>query len=545
MMKSFLFVLFTLICFTFADNYDIIVAGGGTAGSVVASRLSENPAVKVLVLEQGDDNSDIFTEMVGFWGTTVYSYGQSLPYLNRIITENSYVRRFPSQESSTFGYRSLPHFSPVLMGGGSSINGNAFGRFSMEDLLDWNNTLWTYNSTLNCWKELETCVGLPPACNPEYHGTNGPIKTNTFTPNDVLQKITNLMPLIFGVPFNQDLNGPTSTGVGSLVRNLEIINGQPVRQDSYTKFLKPVLNRKNLVVKTAARVIRVIIKSNGKNELEYEHNGKIYRDKARKEVVFSMGVMNSAKHLLLSGIGNCSYLESLGIECHINNPEVGKNLQDSILSSMIFGTFEPSNFSGDPGAISAVFYPSPGFTDGTNMEVAVAAITGPPVFPTNPQLYLFQLTHLRHNGIGEVKLISKNPNLPPSFTFNFYQTDEEILPLVDQLKKVRDLMSAANISAIELRPGYSAVPFDATDSQIANYFKSTVSPEWHTVGSCSLNKVVDGRLRLINNVGQVVPGLRVIDLSIVPVKGRTHGTSSGAMFVAIVGSDFIKEDHNI
>ena len=527
-----LFLVVLLLGSVFTKDYDYIIAGGGTAGSVVAALLSVDPEKKVLLLEQGDDNSEFFSDIVGFWNTIIYGAGFRI---NEVATENFYVDHVYSQEYN-LGLRSLPALAARLLGGGSSINGNAFSRFSEDDLADWDNYYWTYNSTLNDWKALENCTGPAGTCDPLYHGTSGPIATNTFELNSLVARIAEVLPDVLGVPANPDVNGRNATGVGKLPRNIAVVGGQPVRQDSWTRYLKPFVNRSNLEIKTGAKVLSIDYKANGKHKVVYLHENNVYTDRATEETILSLGVYNTPKILLLSGIGPADELAALGIECVVNNSHVGKNLQDSVLASMLYASFEPVE-SNPPGGILVGYYKSPQFTgEGTDMEVAFTQIS------STGELILVQLTQLRHNQLGEVRLQSKNPNMNPFITFNLYSTDADVDPLVDQFKKVRTAMFLANRTLFEFYPGYDVVPPDASDAVIREWLKSEVTNEWHTIGTSSINKVVNGRLQLINNVGAVVPRIRIIDNGAIPVKPRTHGTASGAMLIGQVGARFILED---
>lgn len=533
-MAKVVFLLLLLCCGWVTANYDFIIAGGGTAGCVTAERLSRNPRVKVLLLEQGDDVSDIMSTVVGFWNAPIFGAGGNISLLS---TQNYFTKYLYSQETSLSG-RSLVF--PVPLGFGADVfNGNAWSRFSSEDLDSWNNPLWTYNATLNAWKDIEKCQG--PACNPAYHGLNGSIVSNTFSTNTFQQGIMNLMPSIFEVPFNNDSNGPTATGVSLMHRNIESVNGQPIRQDTFSKILKPVLNRPNLHVKTGVNVQKIDFSPSNKHWVIYEHEGNIYRQKALKEIIISMGVINSPTLLLRSGVGNCNKLSQLNIQCKINNPHVGQNFQDAVLSAMIFTVLSLPAQPAPPGALSVAYYRSSTFAgEGTDMEVAISSVS--PLGNT----FLVQLAQLRHNATGEITLYNDNIYRPPLFNFNFWPTSADAAPLVEQVKKVRSLMSAYSSSTglpvIELSPGYTALPLGASDATIETYLRSVVNAQYHAIGTCSMNKVVDGRLRLLKGDGTIQPGIRIVDNSVVPEKPRTHSTSSGAMFIASYGSDLIAQN---
>ena len=188
-----------------------------------------------------------------------------------------------------------------------------------------------------------------------------------------------------------------------------------------------------------------------------------------------------------------------------------------------------------PGAIAVAYYRSEGYTGpGIDMQAAVTSIS--PV----GNFYIVVLNQLVHPGVGEVKLSTKNPNMDPLLSFNIYANPNYAQPMVDGIKKVRELMASEGM--IEVSPGNGSLSFNSTDQQLLTWVLANAYTEYHAVGSCSIKKVVDERLRVIDDQGQVVPGLRVVDNSIIPTKLTTHGTSLGAMLIGKVGSRFIKED---
>ena len=527
-----------LITNIYGKNYDYIVVGGGTSGCVVAEKLSRNPHVKVLLLEKGDDISDLMSPAVALWNAPIV--GVSPANQSIVGSVNYYINLRTSQETA-MGSRSLDWGVGEALGGGSTISGNAWGRVSVQDLAEWGSPLWTYNATLNDWKEVEKCQGGGPACDPAYHGLNGDIASNIFSPNSHLEKITSATKNVFGLNINQDVNGPVSAGVGYLPRNVEVVNGTPYRQDTYSRVLKPVLSsRPNLTVKTGALVTKLNLKNNGKNKVIYEHEGASETDTAKREVIVSLGTFATPQLLLLSGIGAPAKLEALGIEVQVSNNEVGENLKDSVLSSMVFTCVNSNATNNTPGAISVAYYKSPGYVGNTtNMEVAFASVS------PNGNTFLVQLTHMRHSGVGKVFLQTSNPNYRPGVTFNIYSNPFEALALVDQINKTRQVFAsllAQGLFFFEISPGTQRLSTTASVQDYLTYLSQVAVAEGHAVGTCSIGKVVDERLRLIDGLGNVVPGIRVIDNSVVPIAYSTHATTSGAMLIGKVGSRFIEED---
>ncbi len=244
-----------------------------------------------------------------------------------------------------------------------------------------------------------------------------------------------------------------------------------------------------------------------------------------------------------NAIGDCNQFKSVGVaKCQVNNSHVGKNVRDSILSSMVFASPFPAA-NNTPGAIGVGYYRSPNYGENiTNMEVAFGSVA------PNGNAILVQLTHLRHSGSGEMKLSSNNTNYFPLFNFNLYTNNSEVYEFVDQFKKVRYTMASLALQGIfyfEVSPGTQRVPANATDDEIATYLTSVINPEGHYVGTCSLNKVVDGHGRLLTGNGNVVPGLYIADNSILSQLLNTHATCSSAMLIGAVVSRHIAKDFNL
>lgn len=521
-MKLFWLLCVSCIPLILATSYDFIVVGAGTAGSIVAAQLSSDPTYKVLVLDQGiDESSSPYTGPAFYGNFAAYVGTQQIGHYHPT------TGILNGATSSSYNY-----LVPQVLGGASSENGGVFHRPSTIDLSRWNSSLWTFNSTNDDWKALETYV---PGGNPTIHGNSGPITVNVFPPDNVLTTIMNGLMTEFDQPYNNDTNSGVDTGVGGLGRNLAVVNGTAVRQDTWTRVLRPTLNRTNVELLPAATVVRLELNSDGKHVVYYQIEGLEYHAKATKEVILCLGTFNSPRLLMLSGVGNCTYLNQLGIGCVYNNSGVGAIFRDTPYTIMLYTGPPPTTQS--PGSIVgakfAVNSPYP------NMEVDAASI---PLVPGLIQSYYFNLLHESELSLGSLTIRDNNPTSNPVVNINFYALNNSaIYDLVNVFKQVRALMATIP-GTVEITPGtvYSpgvgAVPTSSTDSQIASYLMKAISG-YHTITStCALGQVVDERLRVVG-----VPGLRVIDNSIIPVKVTGH-TCGWAMLIGQVGSRFVLED---
>lgn len=535
MMKVFIAVLFVAVAVstTLAREYDIVIAGGGTAGCSAAAEFVD-AGLSVLVIELGNDESDITSLQVQFYNSVNTVPGQFASLYSGNIYFADYIY---SNETSMSG-RSMVDPEANLLGGKSSINGDAFSRSVAAELVRWNMSGWTYNETLADWKKIEGCTG--PYCNPAYHGVTGPVNVNTFNTSTTMNVIADAFIQTFNLTFHPDLNDGYSNEYGwfgQLPRNINASSGWPIRQDAWTRFLKPRLGASNLNILTGAMVFNVALKMNGKHQISYYYQGKSYTVIAKKEFINALGTIRGAQLFQLSGIGDCNYLGTLNVECQVNNTNVGKGLQDAILSSMVFGSpvLPPNPY---PGSIYVGYYKSPIFTgQQTDMEVAFASLA-----PTG-NVYLVEMSQLRHSGVGEVRLHSTNPFQKPLFWLNIYKNTTEAMAFVDLIKKIRTAMALSGLNMQEIKPGYSILPLGATDAQILSYVLGVSGNDYHMIGTCAMGKVVDARLRLIDENGHVIPGIRVMSLAAVPQLLQTHGTAAMAMLIGKVGARKVLEDH--
>lgn len=524
---------------------DYCVVGVGGSGAIVCETLSRDKKNKVLCIEKGPDDSEFFKNLVGF-------YNQSR-FIIDITGEPTVLDKFPwlnhlySQESPlSLGGKSQYYAQAETLGGGLMVNGGVFNRPSRADLESWNSPYWTFDATMDSWKEVTSMPGGDPA----FHGT-GPLVYQTFQHDGISLMLQGAYATVLGQPLNPDTNGNFSFGVGLAGRNIAVDSetGLPVRQDSYNRVLKPILSqRSNLDLVYNAVALKIELANNGKHKLVYAVGDKIYKVKCKNEIVLSGGPLYTPQLLQLSGIGDCDALEALGIECKIANSHVGENLLTgttytqlwaSPLSYDLFGG--KSNGSIVVGYGKSFLYAGP--PEGADIYIETTAFPTTAI-PGLPTAIVASFGH-RVANVGTVKLRKNNAFIDPLIKFNIYRTPSPgLLSLVDMFKKARAAMGllAGSLFAFELQPSFGVLPANATDVAIATYLAQNLAVH-HVFGGAVMHKVVDDRLRLIDELGDVVEGIRIVDTSIVPRYTMTYGAAGTAVLVGQHGANLILEDN--
>jgi len=600
MLKIFflILVIVTLVTSKDRDEWDDVVIGTGNSGSAYAGRVSADPNRNVLVLEEGYDQSDQMSNINGFYNSVIYpATPQNIRYFG---DKFDHVKHLYSTEGPTMGFRHLYFPRPRLAGGGSSLNGEVFARITAANLARWNSSLWTYDSTLADWNDFVNFVGcVAPTCNTTAHATTGNLKTVSIPPDPYLALAMKAFASYMNLSLLSDPQGYSADGVGVTHRNIEIINGVKrnieqdpnsdlfpyqtafgfninfssipypdgygpnkqgsarrnvedtsstptlIRQDAYSKLLKPYLNRTNLQVIFGAKVLGVEIKANGKHIVKYLKDGQIVTVKAKQRVSFAAGAINTAQLIQLSGIGNCTELETKGIDCEVENNFVGKNLHANVLFASVYASLLGSPSVLSPGSIAMASYLSP--LTGERMELSFGGLT-----ISGNYVIFFQLNQAGKHFNGYVKLKDKDPMTDPDFSYNLNENPSDVLGLAAQALNIRAALSAFKIPHpfipnvtfspfFEAVPGFTALPPGSTPASASHYFNANANPG-HTFGSMNMHKVVTDRCQIMNSAGAPIPGLYVIDNSIVPTGIDTHSISSTAMLIGRVCARFALED---
>ncbi|TGR23003.1 MULTISPECIES: choline dehydrogenase [unclassified Mesorhizobium] len=525
---------------------DYVVVGAGSAGCVVASRLSENPDNRVVLLEAGKrDRSPLFHMPAGYL---------------RLMQTGEADWGYHSEPNSNLNNRSSFVPRGKVLGGSSSVNGMVFIRGSKSDFDNWaelGNRGWSYAEVLPFFKKAEGWEFGED----EHHGGDGPWRTS---------RVKQLHPLSVawleagkqaGFPQNTDFNGPTQLGFGKMDSN--IADGR--RYSSAVAYLGPARNRNNLEIVTGALVGRVVTEGRRAVGVEYTMKHTTRRITARKEVILCGGTINSPQILQLSGIGDPAHITKLGIEIVTPLPGVGQNLQDHLASAIQYECTQPN--------LTLEKYLRPWPMTKAIIQYAVSR-TGPIAHPgwevlgyvktdhklpeadlmviMLPALYSdhgrnvdkrqgFQISFhaTRPHSRGTVLIKSTNPSEPPAIQLNAFAERADLELLIKGLRLARMLVAQSAFDPYrgeELAPG----PQCETDEEIEEYLRATADTVYHPVGTCKMGSdpmaVVDEELR-VHGIG----GLRVVDASVMPTLVAAN-TNAATVMIGEKGADLISSE---
>lgn len=512
MTKIILFVLFLIaVNADFPSICDFIIVGAGSAGSFFAEQISRNSSLTVCVIDQGIDQNDSPYTVPGFYGPS------TVPDFNPLI-ENGY-----SQENQLAGYRSqwfpLPRDA---LGGDSALNGNIYGRNTNHS---WNyvkNVLgihgWGADDIEPLWIEHETYIGPDPT---DGHGHSGPIINQQFAPDSTLTTIMHSLSAVTGLPIVPDLNLGSAHGISISSRNIALNGTTPVRQDAWNKVLQPVLNRTNLYLLTGARVNKIDFLHGIARTVHWSTGDGCGVTYASERIVLSTGTIRSSQLLQVSGVGDCTYLATLGIDCVYNNTNVGSNLRDRIAVPVFvwvgltpvpiqpLGCIPISYLHLDPTQLKPDF------------EIAFTT-----VLSGGAQLYIFELVQLHHDSVGKVQIQSTLPNQIPHVEFDFYQANpNNTQAMITAIRIVFETMANQSAPYIQVVPDPCVLNIASSDAEILSFIQSNYIDYYHYVGTSSLGKVVDENCEVYG-----VKHLLVVDNGIMPIQYSEHaGFSSAAM----------------
>ncbi len=510
---------------TTGDSYDFIVTGAGSAGCVVASRLSESGRLRVLLLEAGPPDRNLWIHI---------PLGYARTYVSPAVNW-----RFETEPQPQLGNRRLYLPRGKTLGGSSSINGMVYIRGSHGDYDEWRQRGcegWDWDSVLPYFKKAQNQIRGAD----EFHGVGGPLHVSDQPGRFELADAVLEACVQAGIPRNPDFNGAQQEGCGYY--QTTTLNRR--RWSAAQAYLRTARKRPNLVIRTGAHATRVLIENNRAAGVEFHTAQGRETARASGEIIVSGGAYGSPQLLLLSGLGPAQHLQDIGIDVVRDMPAVGSNLHDHFNSYVAWRCSKPITLNDlensrlrklSAGVRYALFRSGPMASNG--IHAGVFTRTDPRLERPDVQLNVFEWStlergkngivphpfpgftispvHLRPDGRGTVRLATADPLAPPAVLFDYLRTDYDMQAVIFGIRLARKIAEQPALKpyvAAELQPG----PAITTDAELAAYVRETGVSNQHPTSSCAMghgpNTVVDPRLRVHG-----IDRLRVADASIMPV----------------------------
>ena len=503
------------------QTFDYIIVGAGSAGCVLANRLSENPKHEVLLLETGGSDKSIFIKM---------PTALSIP-----MNTDKYAWQFNTEKEPYLNNREMHCPRGKVLGGSSSINGMVYVRGHAKDFDEWEAhgaEGWNYQACLPYFQKAETWY----KGNDAYRGGNGELGVNNGN------EMKNPLYTAFikageqaGYDITSDYNGKQQEGFGPM--HMTVKDG--VRSSASREYLDPIKSRKNLTIVTGALVTKVVLEDKTAKGVEYVVNGKAETAATSNEVILSAGSIGSPHILQLSGIGDKEILEKAGVDVKHHLPGVGQNLQDHLEFYFQYKCKQPITLNRKLGLISkgligARWLLNRSGLGATNHFESCAFIRSKADVEWPDIQYHFLPAAIRYDGKsafdgdgfqvhvghnkpksrGSVTLQSANPTVPPKILFNYLQHPDDIEGFRACVRLTREIIAQSAFDDFrdgEIQPGEHI----QTDEEIDAFVREAVESAYHPSCSCKMGEdemaVVDSQTNVHG-----IEGLRVVDSSIFP-----------------------------
>ncbi len=513
-------------------RFDYIIVGGGSAGCVAATRLVRDHGASVLLLERGAEKHSRLLDMpAGYM---------------KFLAREDYLEMHQAVPQPQLGGRAPIVPQARLLGGGSSVNAMVYIRGQRQDYDGWDAVLggdsgWSYDDMLPHFRAMERNSRL----NDEYHSAAGTLEVSDPGRIDRVSEAFLLAAQGAGIPYNPDFNGVRQAGVGPIQHTI----GNHRRSSAVHAFLSQVRHDKRLTLVTGAQVNRILFDGDRATGVEYLHGGRLRQAMASEEVMVAAGTYNTAKLLMLSGLGPADHLRQHGVEVRVDLPGVGSNLQDHHEVPVIGALSNRLGYYGQDrgwrmvrnglefllfrsGLVTTTGVETCAFFDPDGSDRPIIQLYCVPTVYLDRDIKDVQATYgvtltpclLRPRARGTVRLRSADPADKPLVDSQFFGHPEDLRLTIAGVRFAREVLATPPLSGLvtrELLPGATA----QTDEEIAAHCRRMVKTNYHPVGTARMGRdddpmaVLDTRLRV-----RGVERLRVIDCAAMPTipSGNTN-----------------------
>jgi choline dehydrogenase len=506
------------------EEFDVVVVGAGSAGCALAGRLTEDPSIRVLLLEAGGSDKVLEVQIpAGCYKTW------------RTRLDWNYT----TEPQSALGDRKLFWPRGKMLGGSSSMNAMIYVRGAAADYDEWaaltGDPSWSYEHVLPLFRRMEDNARGAD----RFHGVGGPLRVEDLRSPHPWTRAVIQSAVAAGYPRNDDFNGATQEGVGQY----QVTQKRGRRWSAADAYLHPAEGRPNLTVRTGALTTRVLIEGGRATGVEYRSGGRVHTARATREVVLSGGAINSPQLLMLSGVGPGDHLREVGVDVVHELPGVGAGLQDHPLVPVVWNVRSGKSLfrAESPSGYAQWFGARRGPLTSNLAESGLFTRSSPELSEPDLQYHFLPVKFWKQAEIdpdvdaftaatvlvhvhsrGSVRLRSADPTWAPAIDAGYLTDERDLDALVSGVEKAREIASAgplASVLADEWSPGGMVRGRDALRATV----KDTLESLYHPVGSCRMGTddqaVVDPQLRVHG-----LDGLRVVDASAMPtlVRGNTN-----------------------